>query len=82
MQRPILAQVHQNRQMMAILQATGHRAIEVEFESSATSRLNNAFFAAIADYAALWSTERLNDNEKISPHTTAASIQQLLKFVT
>lgn len=74
MQRPILAQVHVNAQMVEILQTNGHTVLDPLNQTEAVG----LFVQALKHYHALWQAHALLDSSQPSPYTTAASVQQIL----
>ena len=73
MQRPILALVHRNPQMAAIVRGMGHMALDTDHTASNPVELISAICLTM---------ERLSgamaDNGKCSPYTTAKSSAQLV----
>jgi glycosyltransferase involved in cell wall biosynthesis len=78
MQRPILALVHRNPQMAALVRGQGHRAMETGLIGSNATTLNVEICAALAGIAGAWRAHSLVDNDRPSPYTTAASTAQLM----
>lgn len=74
MQRPILATVHRNPQMAALLRGEGHTAIETGGEGMA----HDALAAALEHLFDRWRLEGLPDSGRVSPYTTEAAVGQLL----
>jgi glycosyltransferase involved in cell wall biosynthesis len=74
MQRPILATVHHNPQMAAMLRGEGHIAIETGDEGST----REALAAALEQLFDRWRESGLPDNGQISPYTTQAAVDRLL----
>lgn len=74
MQRPILATVNGNAQMTQLLRGQGHIAVETR-----TVNAQEALNLAIAQLAALWEGNGLADNGLLSPYTTQAAVNQLLR---
>jgi glycosyltransferase involved in cell wall biosynthesis len=78
MQRPILALVHQNPQMTALLQAGGHCVVQTDVDPA---HYTEAFLKMLTHMQQQWSSPRgLPDNGFISPYTTKASVAQLLDW--
>jgi hypothetical protein len=73
MQRPILATVHGNAQMAALLRGQGHSAVE-----TLTAGAQDALTLATKQLVALWESAGLADNGLPSPYTTQAAVGQLL----
>lgn len=81
MQRPILATVHQNPQMKAILQEEGHTVVDVSSsEATAQADVSTGLSQALQALWARWSSQGLNDSGRQSPHTTLASAHQMLQW--
>jgi hypothetical protein len=75
MQRPILAVVHRNPQMAAMICDQGHVAVEAEGVSVIPK-----LATALEQVFDRWRTQGLPDNGRDSPYTTAASVAQLLNW--
>lgn len=71
MQRPILATVHGNAQMAALLREQGHRVAEKQKD----------FTNSIEEIINIWRKRGLPDNGCISPYTTHAAAQQLRGYI-
>jgi glycosyltransferase involved in cell wall biosynthesis len=69
MQRPILATVHRNPQMAAMLRGQGHVAIDSGALPDLAEALETLFDR--------WRDAGLPDSGRISPYTTQAAVQQL-----
>lgn len=80
MQRPILALVHQNPQMAALVRGMSHVAIDTDHVSSDTAAPASVMCAALKSLTIEWSTGGLADNGKLSPYTTEASAARLLAW--
>ena len=78
MQRPIVALVHLNPQMAALVRGQGHSAMETGLIGSNATTLNVEICAALAGIAGAWRAHSLPDNDRPSPYTTAASTAQLM----
>jgi hypothetical protein len=71
MQRPILASVHQNRQMGQMLRTAGHEVVEYgEDMSTPLSKLVDR-----------WELNQLSDSGSCSGYTTKAAVDQLIGWV-
>jgi hypothetical protein len=82
MQRPLLATVHHNPQMKAILEAQGHTVVETVAAESPDTRTPAALADAIGGLWARWAAHDLPDSGRDSPYTTQASAAQLLRYAT
>ena len=80
MQRPILALVHQNPQMAALVRGLGHLAIDSGPATSGNAALVSSLCGALQCLTLEWSNKALVDNGKPSPYTTEASAAQLLAW--
>ena len=85
MQRPILATVHYNPQMAALLCAQRHQVVSTNACTSAVGDPAEAgVVAALADalaaFFARWQALGLPDSGRDSPYSTAASVQSLLEM--
>ena len=80
MQRPILALVHLNGQMAALVRGMGHVVIETVPDNADTPVLAEDIWPALQRLVMEWSSGTLADKDKLSPFTTAASCAQLLKL--
>ena len=80
MQRPIMALVHLNGQMAAILRSMGHVVIETGSHNSPTLAKTTDLCLALQLLIFDWSSGILVDNGLQSPFTTAASCVKLLKL--
>jgi len=74
MQRPILATVHCNPQMAAMLRSQGHWVVETGGASEGREELA----AALEQLFDRWLSSGLPDNGRDSPYSTQAAVQQLL----
>jgi len=74
MQRPILATVHRNPQMAAMLRSQGHVAVETGGAGDARAGL----VAALEQLFEGWRADGLPDSGRSSPYTTQAAVQLLL----
>lgn len=73
MQRPILATVHGNAQMAALLRREGHSVVETH-----GAEAQEALTLAAMQLFARWESAGLVDNGLPSPYTTRAAVYQLL----
>jgi glycosyltransferase involved in cell wall biosynthesis len=73
MQRPILATVHGNPQMVELLRRLGHSAVETQSVGT-----QMALTLAATQLVARWESTGLEDNGLSSPYTTQAAVGQLL----
>ncbi len=73
MQRPILATVHRNPQMAAMLRGEGH----VVIETGRTGTAREALAVALEQLFDRWRETGLPDNGRISPYTTQAAVDRL-----
>lgn len=80
MQRPILAIVHRNPQMAALIRGQGHVAI-ASGDGMAGSAVGAELAQALAQLFDRWRTASLADNGQDSPYTTQAAVEQLLGWV-
>lgn len=74
MQRPILATVHRNPQMAAMLRGQGHEVVEI----GGTGDAQAGFTRALEQLFDRWRSAGLPDSGRGSPYTTEAAVQQLL----
>lgn len=74
MQRPILATVHRNPQMAAMLRGQGHVVVETDGQGDARAE----YAAALAQLFDRWRAEGLPDNGRTSPYTTQSAVAQLM----
>jgi hypothetical protein len=77
MQRPILATVYSNPQMVYMLRHAGHTAIETSTQVSGANSLANELTILFER----WKIYGLADNGMNSPYTTKASVGQLVQQV-
>ena len=78
MQRPILALVHLNAQMAAVVRGMDHVVIETGSYNGDMTALTVTVQLAVERFVMDWSIGALADRGKPSPYTTAASCSQLL----
>ncbi|MDO8264222.1 MAG: glycosyltransferase [Gallionella sp.] len=81
MQRPILAVVHRNPQMAALIRGEGHLAVCSGEGEAGSASVGRALAAALEPLFDRWRTVGLDDNGRASPYTTEAAVQQLLGWV-
>ncbi len=81
MQRPLLAVVHRNSQMAALLRGQGHVAVLSGENGADSSAVSHALAAALEQLFDRWRTVGLEDNGQTSPYTTEAAVTQLLGWV-
>jgi glycosyltransferase involved in cell wall biosynthesis len=74
MQRPILATVHRNPQMAAMLRGQGHVVVETDGQGDARAE----YAAALQQLFDRWRAEGLPDNGRTSPYTTQSAVAQLM----
>jgi hypothetical protein len=82
MQRPILAMVHCNPQMVGLLRELQHEVVLTDACTSARADAASAplvqqLVEALAELLQRWQGQGLPDNGLRSPYTTAASVAQL-----
>ncbi len=80
MQRPILAVVHKNPQMVQMLLGQGHAAIRTGEEIGAAGAAIIELARALEKMYDRWCTEELPDSNRPSPYTTQAAVKQLLEW--
>lgn len=80
MQRPILAVVHKNPQMVQMLLGQGHAAIRTGEEIGAAGVAIIELARALENMYDRWRTEGLPDSKQPSPYTTQAAVSQLLEW--
>lgn len=78
MQRPILATVHRNPQMAAMLREQGHAVVETGQGGSVPGK---GLAAELERLFERWRSAGLPDNGRTSPYTTQAAVGQVLNFV-
>ena len=79
MQRPILAQVHRNAQMVRMLQELGHAVIETGVE--ARMDVAGEMALAIQKLHSLWTRHAAMNCQSGSPYTTESAVHRLLASV-
>ena len=77
MQRPILATVHRNPQMAAMLRGQGHGVVET---GGAAGGGRQEFTAALEQLFDRWRSDGLPDSVGTSPYTTRAAVGQVLDW--
>lgn len=80
MQRPILAVVHRNPQMAALIRGQGHVAVFSDESAAGSSAVSGELAAALEQLFDRWRTGGLADNGLASPFTTEAAVGQLLDW--
>jgi hypothetical protein len=81
MQRPILALVHENPQMVAMLSRACHRVVRTDHDSkNATEHTQDAFSDAIRSLLAGWQRSNLDDDAWVNTMTTGAAVEKMLKW--
>lgn len=80
MQRPILAIVHRNPQMAALIRGQGHVAV-ISGNGVDGPVVAAELATSLEQLAERWRTEGLVDNGQTSPYTTEAAVGQLLGWV-
>jgi len=81
MQRPILAVVHKNPQMVQMLRGQGHAAVRTGEESKTAGAAILELANAVEKMYDHWCVEGLPDSNRPSPYTTQAAVRQLLEWV-
>lgn len=82
MQRPIMAIVHQNPQMVSILRTEGHMTVLSGDHDLEESTVTNELVAAIEKLLDHWQRSSLPDSGKTSPYTTAQAVARIRDWVT
>jgi hypothetical protein len=77
MQRPVLATVYSNPQMVHMLRNAGHTAIETSKQDNGANSLANE----LTVFFERWKLYGLADNGVPSSYTTKAAVAQLLEWV-
>jgi hypothetical protein len=80
MQRPILALVHENPQMAAMLDRPRHWVIQTDAESETIFLTEAALCTVILSAATAWQRSDLRDDWWESPLTTAAGVGNILAW--
>jgi len=83
MQRPILAIVHRNAQMAAMIRGEGHVTVETGHskDDSAPAAVANVLAVELERLYERWRVTGLPDNARVSPYTTEAAVTQLVGWV-
>lgn len=81
MQRPILAVVHRNPQMAALIRGQGHIAVCSGEKRAGSSAVTDELAAALEQLFDRWLATGLEDNGQLSPFTTEAAVTQLFGWV-
>jgi glycosyltransferase involved in cell wall biosynthesis len=81
MQRPILAVVHRNPQMAALIRDQGHVVICSGESGSDSAAVSVELAVALEQLFERWQTVGLVDNRRLSPYTTGAAVGQLIGWV-
>jgi glycosyltransferase involved in cell wall biosynthesis len=80
MQRPILAVVHRNPQMAAMIRDQGHEVVETGDSEADSTQVKPELTIPLIQLFDRWRTQGLPDNGRDSPYTTKAAVAQLLKW--
>jgi glycosyltransferase involved in cell wall biosynthesis len=80
MQRPILAQVHRNAQMVGMLKNLGHVVIQTDASPNHPLSLN--LMKEILTLYQQWQESGLQDRREPSPYQTSTAVAQLIQFVS
>lgn len=78
MQRPIIALVYRNPQMAAMIRGQGHICIEQHAQKGGESEDCLALADVLDRLFEQWQINGLPDQQRTSPYTTQAAVQQLL----
>jgi glycosyltransferase involved in cell wall biosynthesis len=81
MQRPILAVVHQNPQMVSLIRGQGHEAVLSGVHEADTAAVSHELAAALERLFDRWCEHGLPDSGRGSPYTTESAVTQLLGWV-
>lgn len=82
MQRPILATVHRNPQMAAMLRGEGHVAVETGGAGQDSTTACRELALALEQMHERWRSPGLPDSGRSSPYTTQAAVGRLLDWAT
>jgi glycosyltransferase involved in cell wall biosynthesis len=83
MQRPILATVHGNAQMAALLRGQGHMVVETQISVTlSTEEVSHPLASAVEQLFAQWEQQGLEDSGQSSPFTTEEAVHHLLAWST
>lgn len=80
MQRPIVATVHDNPQMAALLRQQGHWVSEMPLSEGGSVQTAPELARIIQTLWHEWKTKGLPDSGRVTPYTTAASCHQLMSW--
>jgi len=78
MQRPVLATVHRNPQMAAMLRTEGHVAVQTGGPGQDAAVPASEFTHEIVQLFDRWRSAGLPDSGRTSPYTTRAAVERLL----
>jgi glycosyltransferase involved in cell wall biosynthesis len=78
MQRPIVALVHENQQMLDMILQEGHVALPTQRYTE--HELHSALAQVMEQLADRWDAQGLPDNGKATPYTTESSVRQLVQW--
>jgi len=81
MQRPILATVHRNAQMAAMLRGQGHVAVQTGGVGQDAATASREMADALEPMYDRWQSTGLPDSGLGSPYTTQAAAEELLRWV-
>lgn len=80
MQRPILAVVHRNPQMAAMIRDQGHLVVETGNVEPNGTQVKPELTPHLTQLFDQWCTQGLPDNGRDSPYTTKAAVERLLMW--
>ena len=80
MQRPILATVHRNPQMAAMLRGEGHVAVQTGGPGQDAASASRESALALEQMYDRWRSPGLPDSGRSSPYTTQAAVGRLLDW--
>lgn len=80
MQRPILATVHRNSQMAAMLREQGHVAVQTGEPGLDATTASRELALALEQMYECWRSPGLPDSGRSSPYTTQAAVGRLLDW--
>ena len=81
MQRPILAIVHRNPQMAAMIRGQGHVVVDTQDRGADRAEVRQELARALGQLVDRWRAQGLPDSGQDSPYTTEAAVTQLLSWV-
>ena len=81
MQRPILATVHRNPQMAAMLRGEGHVVVQTGESGQGAEACASEFSRGLVQLFDRWCGAGLPDSDRTSPYTTQAAVARLLDWV-